>query len=221
MLFLSWHRPSTKDQAACLARCKDGEFNYDTKFKGAIRDSSLSGDYAEELKRNGFAINHASVKLGSGKDAFLQGKKALQHWGHFQLPWASVDASTPITEGSKFCVCVHEVVAWVMNPLQVLYVDSKPPSSVDRKHQQATFAYGSGTLHGHMLAGEEKFVVEWREDDSVWYEISSFAKPANFLSFAGYPVARLQQKMFTKQSIAAMQRAVAVSQTDSQTLVKP
>ena len=70
-------------------------------------------------------------------------------------------------------------------------------------------------------AGEEKFVVEWREDDSVWYEISSFAKPANFLSFAGYPVARLQQKMFTKQSIAAMQRAVAVSQTDSQTLVKP
>jgi uncharacterized protein (UPF0548 family) len=60
---------------------RDGGFNYDTKFKGAIRDSSLSGDCAEELKRNGFAINHASVKLGSGKDTFLQGKKALQHWG--------------------------------------------------------------------------------------------------------------------------------------------
>lgn len=57
-------------------------------------------------------------------------------------------------------------------------------------------------------AGEEKFAVEWREDDSVWYEISSFAKPANFLSFAGYPVARLQQKMFAKQSLAAMERAV-------------
>lgn len=62
-------------------------------------------------------------------------------------------------------------------------------------------------------AGEEKFVVEWRDDDTVWYEISSFAKPANFLSFVGYPVARLQQKMFAKQSMAAMQRAVAVTQT--------
>lgn len=48
-------------------------------------------------------------------------------------------------------MCAHEVVAWVMNPLQVLYVDSKSPSSVDQKHHQAAFAYGSGTLHGHML----------------------------------------------------------------------
>lgn len=43
------------------------------------------------------------------------------------------------------------MVTWVMNPLQVLYVDSKTPSSVDQKYQQAAFAYGSGTLHGHML----------------------------------------------------------------------
>ena len=60
---------------------RDGEFNYDTKFKGATRESPLSGDRAEELKKNGFAINHASVKLGSGKNAFLQGKEALQNWG--------------------------------------------------------------------------------------------------------------------------------------------
>ena len=69
-------------------------------------------------------------------------------------------------------------------------------------------------------AGEEKFLVEWREDDSVWYETTSFAKPANFLSFAGLPVVRLQQKMFAKQSMAAMQHAVAVSQTESQSSAK-
>lgn len=59
-----------------------------------------------------------------------------------------------------------------------------------------------------LQAGEEKFVVEWRDDDSVWYEISSFAKPANLLAFVGFPVVRLQQKMFAKQSMAAMQRTV-------------
>lgn len=214
MLFLSWHRPSRKDQAACLNSCKDGEFNYDAKYKGATQKSPFSGERANDLKRDGFVTNHASVKLGSGKDVFLDGKKALQNWRHFQLPWAFVDASTPILEGTKVCVCAHELVAWIMNPLQVLYVDAKEPpkfpSRVDQNNhqQQAAFAFGSGTLRGHMLAGEEKFAVEWREDDSVWYEISSFAKPANFLSFAGYPVARLQQKMFAKQSLAAMERAV-------------
>ena len=77
---------------------------------------------------------------------------------HFQLPWVSVEARTPITEGTKFCVCAHEVATWIMNPLQVLYVDSKEPptcmvskalSKVDPN--QAAFAFGSGTLQGHLL----------------------------------------------------------------------
>ena len=33
--------------------------------------------------------------------------------------------------------------------------------------QQLRFAHS--TLHGHALAGEERFTVEWhQEDDSVW-----------------------------------------------------
>ena len=29
--------------------------------------------------------------------------------------------------------------------------------------------YAHSTLHGHALAGEERFAVEWhKEDDSVW-----------------------------------------------------
>ena len=93
----------------------------------------------------------ASIGEQPGTPRTVQLTGTFESCRHFQLPWAFVDASTPITEGSKFCVCAHEVVAWLMNPLQVLYVDSKSPSSVDQKHQQAAFAYASGTLHGHML----------------------------------------------------------------------
>jgi uncharacterized protein (UPF0548 family) len=75
--------------------------------------------------------------------------------------------------------------------------------------QQAAFAFGSGTLQGHLLAGEERFGIEWREDDSVWYEILSFSKPAHFLSAVGYPVVRFKQKLFTKQSTEKMVQAVA------------
>lgn len=226
MICLSWNRPSEKEQAHFLARCKDGDFNYDIKFKEATRESPLLTEKAEKLKKDGYVINHARVRLGSGREVFVEGKKLLQSWGHFQLPWASVEAHTPITEGTKFCVCAHEVATWIMNPLQVLYVDSKEPptcmvskalSTIDPN--QAAFAFGSGTLQGHLLAGEERFGVEWRDDDSVWYEILSFSKPAHFLSVAGYPIVRFQQKMFAKHSTAAMMRAVEAAK--EQDLTKP
>lgn len=60
--------------------------------------------------------------------------------------------------------------------------------------------------------------MEWRDDDSVWYEILSFSKPAHFLSVAGYPIVRFQQKMFAKHSIAAMMRAVEAAK--EQELIK-
>eukprot|EP00897_Mesotaenium_endlicherianum_P009788 jgi/Mesen1/8838/ME000053S08244 len=73
----------------------------------------------------------------------------------------------------------------------------------------SSYRFAHGTLRGHMLAGEESFAVEWREeDDSVWYEIVSFSKPANFLSAATYPIARYLQKEFAKQSIKLVTAAV-------------
>lgn len=56
-----------------------------------------------------------------------------------------------------------------------------------------------------MQAGEERFAVEWNEeDDTVWYDIYSFSKPAHFLSIAGFPVVRFQQQQFAKNSSKAM-----------------
>jgi uncharacterized protein (UPF0548 family) len=216
MISLSWTRPSSKQEASCLSRCREQSFNYDAKYEGATRDTPLLESCKQSLKKDGYFVNHAQVKIGSGHDAFLKGKQLLQNWGHFQLPWASVDANTPVIEGRKFCICSRELVAWIINPLQILYVDSKdspfcPLSKAQSQTsaQQAAFAFGSGTLQGHLLAGEERFGIEWREDDSVWYEILSFSKPAHFLSAVGYPVVRFKQKLFTKQSTEKMVQAVA------------
>lgn len=47
--------------------------------------------------------------------------------------------------------------------------------------------------------------MEWNEeDDTVWYDIYSFSKPAHFLSIAGFPVVRFQQQQFAKNSSKAM-----------------
>ena len=60
-----------------------------------------------------------------------------------------------------------------------------------------------------MKAGEEMFAVKWEEDDSVWYEVLSFSKPAKLLSRITYPYVQWRQRHFAKQSSNAMLTAVS------------
>jgi uncharacterized protein (UPF0548 family) len=57
-------------------------------------------------------------------------------------------------------------------------------------------------------AGEERFAVELRRDGSVWYDIYTFSRPGGPLARLCYPVARTQQRIFAKQSMAAVAAAV-------------
>jgi len=61
----------------------------------------------------------------------------------------------------------------------------------------------------NLQAGEERFAVEWCEDDSVWYDVAAFSKPAGPLSTITYPLVRLFQAQFAKGSVKAMQQAMA------------
>ncbi|MGN6502732.1 MAG: DUF1990 family protein [Pseudolysinimonas sp.] len=74
-------------------------------------------------------------------------------------------------------------------PARVVYVIDEP--------LRKGFAYG--TLPGHPERGEEAFVVEYRDDDSVWLTIRAFSRPANALFWLGYPVLRLLQEFFTRR----------------------
>ena len=46
---------------------------------------------------------------------------------------------------------------WVANPLRVEYVDDAEKTL----HGGKRFAYGTTSLHGHLLAGEERFALDW------------------------------------------------------------
>jgi uncharacterized protein (UPF0548 family) len=47
------------------------------------------------------------------------------------------------------------------------------------------FAYAIGTLPGHVEKGEERFMLEWLPDDSVWYDLFAFSRPQHFLAWMG------------------------------------
>ncbi|CAF2088494.1 BnaA06g25670D [Brassica napus] len=209
MVFLSWGRPSTEQQQQVIN--KSGTFNYDNKYRGASSRSVSKLKEDSEVSKDGFLINHSRILVGSGKESYEKGKKALQNWKHFGLDWAFVDPNTPVETGKKFCVCVKEVLPWVMLPLQVAYVDESKKS----RRGPAHFGYGSGTLEGHLLAGEERFSIELDGDGKVWYEIMSLSKPAHFLSFLGYPYVKLRQKHFAHHSSDAVLKHLSSSASSS------
>jgi uncharacterized protein (UPF0548 family) len=72
-------------------------------------------------------------------------------------------------------------------PARVVYVIDEP--------LRKGFAYG--TLPGHPETGEEAFIVEYREDDSVWLTIRAFSRPATWFFWLGYPLVRLMQEIYT------------------------
>lgn len=82
------------------------------------------------------------------------------------------------------------VLGWralsLREPVRVVSVTDEP--------NRRGFSYG--TLPGHPLSGEESFLVERRDDDSVWLTIRSISRPAGPLSWLLLPVIRLAQLWF-------------------------
>lgn len=71
------------------------------------------------------------------------------------MNWTFVEPTTPVKSGVKFCVCVKELLPWLMMPLQVLYVNENKSSG----KMKASFSFGSGTLQGHLLVSFLSFSV--------------------------------------------------------------
>ena len=84
-------------------------------------------------------------------------------------------------------------------PVRIIYVVDEPT--------RRGFAYG--TLPGHPESGEEAFVVERREDDSVWLTIRVLSRPAHPAMWAVYPVLRLLQAIFLSRYEHALTRPLA------------
>ncbi|KAL6589511.1 hypothetical protein ACP70R_050334 [Stipagrostis hirtigluma subsp. patula] len=216
-LFLSFGRPSQEQQKSCLAAA--GGFNYDAALCGASCPKSAAPSTTEAadtsdkaLVERGFFVNRSRLLIGSGASTFNHAKCALLSWRHLALGWANVEPDTPVKVGTRFCICNREVIPWIMLPLQMAYVTDGNGNSAGHT-KGGMFAFGSGTLQGHLLAGEERFSVQLDEEDRVWYEVFSFSKPAHILSTLCYPYVQLRQKHFAQQSGQALLRHVAAQAT--------
>lgn len=159
----------------------------------------------------GYIVDRTRIKLGAGASTFAAAKAGLKRWEHFHLGWVEAwPPETPIQAGQVVVVIARLFGLWWRNACRIVYV-------VDEEGPVKRFGFAYGTLPEHAESGEERFTVEWhQEDDAVWYDILAFSRPQQLLVRLGYPLARLLQKRFARDSAAAMQRAVVEGQLMAQ-----
>jgi uncharacterized protein (UPF0548 family) len=158
----------------------------------------------------GYVANRGRVRLGHGEEMFNKAIKALQSWKMFDLDWVSLCwPEAEIEVGTTVAALARHFGFWSLHPARIVFLINED----DARMRRIGFAFGA--LRGHGEAGEETFVIEWRfDDDSVWYELRSFSRPGQPLTTLAYPIARLLQKRFARESPLAMLKAVGEARSD-------
>ncbi len=153
----------------------------------------------------GWTVDHNRICLGRGPAVWNAARAALRSWQMFRIGWVEIQgAEAPLAPGLVVAPLAHAFGVWFLNACRVVYL-------VDEDSPVRRFGFAYGTLPDHAESGEERFLVEWREDDSVWYDLLAFSRPGHWLTWLGHPVVRRLQRRFAADSLAAMRRAVRPS----------
>ena len=155
--------------------------------------------------RMDFVVDHSRVHLGAGRATFEAAKRALSEWQHYRFGW--IELHRPDVAPAKdqtVGVLARALGLWVLNACRIVYV-------VDEEEPLRRFFFSYGTLPEHTESGEERFQIEWHDDDSVWYNIFVFSRPNQLPARLGYPYVRRKQKQFARESMEALRAAVNAS----------
>ncbi|HEU5459287.1 MAG TPA: DUF1990 domain-containing protein [Pyrinomonadaceae bacterium] len=148
---------------------------------------------------SGFTVDHNRVQLGQGEETYKRAAEALKNWRQFELGWVKiVPRGVAVEVGATVAVKARAFGTWSLSAARVVYV-------IDESRR---FGFAYGTLPDHVECGEERFLVEWLEDDSVWYDIFAFSKPRHPLVKLSSPLARLLQKRFARESMLILKNHV-------------
>jgi uncharacterized protein (UPF0548 family) len=184
--------PELTQIEAFLERQRDTRYSY--REVGRTRDGAPPY----------YKIDHNRVRLGTGEEAYRVAVAAMRQWKMFDLGWVRIAwPGAPIQEGTNVAVVARTLGVWSLNAARIVYT----LDGLDTQVRRFGFAYG--TLLDHAEMGEERFSVEWnRADGSVWYDIFAFSRPRHWLVQIGYPLSRVYQRRFARDSMAVMVRTV-------------
>jgi uncharacterized protein (UPF0548 family) len=149
----------------------------------------------EKLK--GYDYDDNRAYLGDGEAVFAAAKQAIRHWAMFEGNWARIYSDkTPIQTGEIVVMCAYLFGVWWLNASRIVYTVDEPNA----------FGFAYGTLQHHAESGEELFQVEMDDAGKVWYRLRAFSKPRFWMARMTYPLARVFQRRFIRDSFKNMQK---------------
>ena len=149
-----------------------------------------------------FILDHHRVQLGKGEETWQRARRALLTWRMFKTDFTRLCwPYKRIEQGAIVGVLALHYGFWSLNATRIVYV-------VDEDVPVRRYGFAYGTLGTHALSGEERFLVEWLADDTVWYDIYTLSQPRHWAARYGYPWLRRLQKRFARSSMNAMVAAV-------------
>jgi uncharacterized protein (UPF0548 family) len=156
------------------------------------------GCIQKESFPRGWFVNRREVKVGCGREVFLECAAALDRLECMSHPWLRCKEADGI-----LVVCARQFgVVWLSNANRML-----PRQSSSGPRARAS-TVGWQCTRKHVLAGEEQLRVQWdRDSGAVTFRVLSCARPRHVLSVVALPVVLLQQRRFARDASRAMQAA--------------
>ncbi len=177
-----------------------------SEFLDQSRDLPLSYEPVGIARQSprGFNADLASAVIGHGRETFERAKIALAQWRHYEMDWVELfPRGASIEPGTVVAVLVRHLGFWSLNGCRVVY-------GIGDMQSETNFGFAYGTLTNHAELGEEIFEVMLEpESEEVIYRIQAVSKPRAALARIGFPITRVFQEHFRRDSLGALQRAIS------------
>jgi uncharacterized protein (UPF0548 family) len=186
-------RPASSEIDALVAAEVDAPFSYPDV--GATRTGVPAGYFSADRER----------VLGRGAETWDRAVAALRAWRQFDLPWVHPHRDdVPIEPGELFAFSTQQLGVWTINACRIVYVVDEETADGRR------FGFAYGTLDGHMVRGEEAFLLSWdAATDEVRFRVHQFSQLAHPVVRAVGPLARRIQSRFNRQAVDRMVQEIS------------
>lgn len=156
-----------------LARYEDKAFTYPEVGATA---GTLPAGYQHLIRR---------TRIGSGEAVFERAGDALRTWKMQSGSGLRVATDGPSDVGRTVVLALGRPIGLAI-PCRVVWTVDEP----------CRRGFGYGTLPGHPECGEESFILDLDDDDSVWLTVTAFTRPGDTVVRVLSPVARAIQSHF-------------------------
>lgn len=206
-------------------------FNAESVSYGTV-GASMAPDLLQYPPR-GFWVGEDSAKLGTGRERFESAREQMWQWAiHANSGFEILDV-VPGSEGGyrglnqrddRSDIDPNEVIfteqgyalvnpgATISQRLRVWRWDVDLPARVVFVIDEDNRAgYALGSLEGHPFVGEQAFVLELRDDESVWLTVRQLGKPADAKYKVLAPAITWYQRQLTRKFLKALHPALVTT----------